>query len=74
MKKLMLLAAFGVAGIMSANTITVENEKAPEVKVEQEAEWTCVSVVLSCGITGQACGETLIDIIEIVLIADDILC
>ncbi|WP_312399982.1 hypothetical protein [Chryseobacterium sp.] len=74
MKKLILMAAFAVAGTMSANTIAVETEKSAETKAQEAAKRTCVPVTLSCGITGQACGETTIDIIDIVIIADDILC
>jgi len=74
MKKLILMAAFAVAGTMSANTIATETEKSTEVKAEDSAKYACVPVTLSCGVTGQACGETTGDIIDIVLIADDIIC
>ncbi|GEN75029.1 hypothetical protein CHA01nite_07690 [Chryseobacterium hagamense] len=70
------MAAFAVAGTMSANTIAVENETLPEGQQPQtEAKaYGCVDVTLSCGYSGVACGETLGDIIDIVLTADDILC
>lgn len=76
MKKLILMAAFAVAGTMSANTIAVETEKLSEAEQTsgEEKAYACVPVTLSCGVTGQACGETLGDIIDIVIIADDILC
>lgn len=76
MKKLIFMAAFAVAGTMSANTIAAETENLPE---EQQAPteakaYGCVDVTLSCGYSGVACGETLGDIIDIVLAADDYLC
>lgn len=76
MKKLIFMAAFAVAGTMSANTVAVETENLPEEKQAQTeaAAYGCVDVTLSCGITGQACGDSLGDIIDVVIIADDILC
>lgn len=76
MKKLIFMAAFAVAGTMSANTIAVETETLPEVQQTQtEAkDYGCVNVTLSCGYSGVACGESLVDIIELVLDADDYLC
>jgi len=76
MKKLIFMAAFAVAGTMSANTIAAETENLPE---EQQAQteakaYGCVDVTLSCGVTGVACGDTLGDIIDIVLVADDVIC
>ncbi len=76
MKKLIFMAAFAVAGTMSANTIAAETENLPE---EQQAPaeakaYGCVDVTLSCGVTGVACGETLGDIIDVVLAADDAYC
>ncbi|KAA0128762.1 hypothetical protein FY557_07750 [Chryseobacterium sp. SN22] len=69
------MAAFAVAGTMSANTIA-ETENLPE---EQQAPteakaYGCVDVTLSCGVTGVACGETVGDIIDVVLAADDAYC
>ncbi len=77
MKKLFLVATIMVAGSMSANTISSETEIVEEnatVKVEAAAAYGCVPTTLSCGITGMACGETLADVIDIAIIADDILC
>ncbi|PWN64812.1 hypothetical protein [Chryseobacterium oncorhynchi] len=78
MKKLFLIATIMVAGSMSANTISSETEILEEnttvVKAEAAAAYGCVPTTLSCGITGMACGETLADVIDIAIIADDILC
>lgn len=81
MKKLLLVATLMVAGLMSANTIAPEVEIAkntPAVEAEApeaaEAAYACVPATLSCGIQGTACGETVGDIIDVVLVADAILC
>lgn len=76
MKKLFLVATLMVAGLMSANTITPEVEITQEntPAVEAESAFACVSATLSCGIEGVACGDTTGDIVEVVLIADAILC
>jgi len=76
MKKLIFMAAFAVAGTMSANTIAVETENLPEAEpiTNNAKAYACVPVTLSCGITGQACGETLGDIIDVVIVADEVLC
>lgn len=79
MKKLFLVATLMVAGLMSANTIAPEveitEENTPTVEaVEAESAFACVSATLSCGIEGVACGDTTGDIVEVVLIADAILC
>ncbi|AZB01171.1 hypothetical protein EG359_16830 [Chryseobacterium joostei] len=78
MKKLFLMATIMVAGSMSANTISSETEILEEnttvAKVEAAAAYGCVPTTLSCGITGMACGETIADVIDIAIIADDILC
>ncbi|PTX62962.1 hypothetical protein C8N46_102363 [Kordia periserrulae] len=57
----LLAATFSFAG--ESNQTVTEAEAA-----------ACIPATLSCGIEGIACGDTLEDIIDIVLIADDILC
>ena len=56
MKKVFLLAAFGVAGVMSANSI----EFTDEASIFESARRSCVGVEADCGGGGIwfACGET----------------
>ena len=56
-------AAFSFAGVETNETVT-----------NDDGRFACIPATLSCGITGVACGDTLADIIDVVLAADDILC
>lgn len=67
MKNLFLTCAlvFGTATLFAGvNTNETLNE---EVRA-------CVPATLSCGISGVACGDTTGDIIDIIMLADEILC
>lgn len=68
MKNLFLTCAF-VLGTSSLFAGANTNEMVMEVE-----EVTCIPTTLSCGITGYSCGETLGDIIDIAILADEILC
>ncbi len=42
--------------------------------VNADEKWTCVNVTLSCGVKGTACGETLKQIIDVAMDADEWIC
>ena len=58
MKKLLLVAALGVAGVMSAsiNPVPKEFEKSKALKAN---EFTCISITYSCGWPGFICGNSI---------------
>lgn len=75
MKKLFLVAALGVAGLVSASEPVKGNEK--EVVSQENAqklERMCVQVLTSCGKRAVACGETTMEIIGNALVADELSC
>lgn len=87
MKKVLLVAAIGVAGLVSANNkvealkeepkkekteVVVPNETKEERKAV--AAWGCLFISYDCGTSGIACGESLFEIIEKAYNGYDFMC
>ncbi|WP_426478444.1 hypothetical protein ACP3T3_02965 [Chryseobacterium sp. CBSDS_008] len=85
MKKLILLAAFGVAGLVSAENLVVKETTIKE-KSKKEAEApkkettkaqttaACVPVSYSCGVSGWACGATVMEMLSNAWDGDSLFC
>lgn len=54
MKKLLLLATFAVAGVISAKDNSVT-----KTEIKKAVAFSCVPVSYSCGVSGYACGDTV---------------
>ncbi|WP_313090332.1 hypothetical protein [Chryseobacterium flavum] len=79
MKKIIVLAAFCTAGLMSAKSTAAQGsaEKKSEVKKEtgrSAAAYACVPVTYSCGIKGWACGKTVMEMLENAWSGDSFFC
>ncbi|KMQ67181.1 hypothetical protein ACM39_15530 [Chryseobacterium sp. FH2] len=87
MKKIILLAAFTVAGLVSAKTTSItykieEPKKDREQKIEckdrqgiqQQTQFNCISYTLSCGWPSFACGYSTIEILMAVWENDSNVC
>lgn len=77
MKKLFFVATLCVAGFASANsqiegpTKKVEEQKSLEV---ENAKTGCFPFTLSCGVSGTACGDSVSELIDLILIVDKDIC
>lgn len=69
MKKLLLLAAFGIAGMVSAKDNLMKN-----IEYKTTAAFGCVPVKYSCGASGYACGDTTQQMVENALAGDALFC
>ena len=82
MKKLLFVAALGVAGLMSAkgNTNQVKEEKMPKKNVKNknasnlQVEAGCFPFTLSCGVQGTACGDNTAELLLLIWDADNAIC
>ena len=75
MKKLFLVAALGVAGLVSATEPTTEKESnSSKQENSKKVLRTCVQVMTSCGKRAVACGETTVEIVENAWLADELSC
>jgi hypothetical protein len=69
MKKLLLTCMF-----VFATAFTFAGVESNETLAEVEIEFTCVPATLSCGLSGWACGDSTLEIIENALAADEAFC
>ncbi|AZZ59032.1 hypothetical protein [Riemerella anatipestifer] len=80
MKKIIFIVALFTTGLITAKEGKVDekiNEK-KSVKTETlppaKQQSGCFSFTLSCGIPGTACGDSTIELIGLILKADDDIC
>lgn len=82
MKKLLFVAALGVAGLMSAKGTAGDEKKMqfPEKTSETKSvsvtatQTGCFPFTLSCGIQGTACGDNTAELVSLILDADNAIC
>lgn len=77
MKKLLLVAAIGVAGIMSANTIAVDSNNIEYAAQNIETNtkiYDCLLIQYDCGSMGIACVNNMAEIIEMAWNGYDFMC
>ncbi|HBR10769.1 MAG TPA: hypothetical protein DD740_00875 [Chryseobacterium sp.] len=74
MKKLLFIAALGVAGFMSAksNTMGKITPTLENTSVNKSAE--CLLIHYDCGTNGIACGNNLMEILELAWNGYDFMC
>lgn len=85
MKKILLLAAFGTVSLVSAKDLVVKEttikEKSQKEAEAQKKETTkaqataaCVPVSYSCGVSGWACGATVMEMLSNAWEGDSLFC